>query len=219
MSEHSGYVTKAELGQGSDGQVICAYTLKPKRYEFSKNEKKIPKIIIIGGQHGFEKSNVFGLYYLINDLLNNWHESDILDYLRHHVEFVVIPIVNPWGFDNKSYFNANGVNVNRNYDANFTVVEDTTSNDYGGQAAFDQPEAAHVRDLVLNNLDAVYFIDSHSCGSGAVTTFGQVNWMSFGVHDDDFYTGLIQSAEYHLSNITAHFEVDYNLELTDSDMC
>ena len=215
VSGHSGYVTRTELGAASDGQTVVGYRLKPVRYN-RNGAKPMPKIIIIAGQHGFEKSNVYGLYYFINDMLNHWKESNILDYLRHHVEFVIIPVVNPYGFDKLSYFNANGVNINRNYDSDFEVG-DAGSNGYGGQVPFDQPETVIVRDLVLDHLDAVYFMDSHTNGVRSVSMYEKINWMSFGVSDSKIYKALMQSAEYHLSNITAHFEADYQLALTADD--
>ena len=218
VSEYGEYITKTELGSASDGQMLYSYRFNPKRFGLAKNKKRIPKIIIIGGQHGFEKSNVFGLYYLIKDMLKNWKKDSVLDYLRHHVELIIIPIVNPWGFDNRNRLNANSVNINRNYDCNW--IADGEGTEYGGAAPFDQVETQIVRDLVLNNLDAVYFMDSHTCGGNAVGLNSDVNWHSFSDCSDVMYREIMQAAEYHLANLTAHFEHDYNLLLpTHDNMC
>ena len=104
ITGHEAYVTETELGAASDGQSIYVYDFKPVRWDDELTN--IPKIIIVAGQHGWEKCNVFGLYYFAKDLLNNWFGSPALEYLRHHVELMIVPVVNTYGFDNFQYKNA-----------------------------------------------------------------------------------------------------------------
>ena len=216
---NSSYITKTDLGASSDNSHLYAYDFKPK---FIGNAKKdLIKIIIISGQHGFEKSSVYGLYYLMYDIVHNWTESSILDYLRNNVEFLVVPIVNRYGFDNNEYKNANGVNLNRNYDFNFTPGSDTTSSSYGGAEAFSELETKIVRDLVLSNTDAFMFIDWHTNGKYAVSKYTDINWLSLTPKTfvDTYLSGIIDAAAFHIPNITAHFEKDYNLNTLGDSLC
>lgn len=171
VAGHGSYVTETALGTASDGQTVYLYDFKPVR--IPNQNKPIPKVIIIAGQHGGETCNIFGLYYFISNLLMKWNQHPALEYLRNHVELMIVPVLNTYGFDNQSYKNANGVNINRNYDSNWTLLEDATSDQYGGAEPFDQPETQIVRDLLLNNADVLMVIDSHVNGGGMVDDYSE----------------------------------------------
>lgn len=216
---HSDYIIKTDLGASSDGQHLYSYHFMPK---YVNNPlRKIPKILIIAGQHGFEKGSVFALYHLLYDVCNNWQDNSILDYLRHQIEFIVVPIVNRYGFDNNQYKNANGVNLNRNYDTPaWELVEDESSSNYGGQAPFDQQETQIVRDLVLENTDATYFVDWHTNGQYYVSEYKDLNWITAtGFDKDNYLSKVVDCAGYHIANITAHAVNDYNLIDIGDELC
>ena len=126
-------------------------------------EKTIPKLLIVSGLHGGEITSVLSLYYLIKDLCENWKTNEALEYLRYNTEIVMIPCVNPWGFQNNSYTNYNGVNINRNFEANHRVGEPGSSQ-YGGPEPFSEIETQYVKNMVDNNTDAIIFIDYHTMG-------------------------------------------------------
>lgn len=216
VANYSTYVTETALGTASDGQMIYLYDFKPVR--ISNQTKPIPKIIIIAGQHGTEKCNVFGWYYFVRDLLNNWSKHPALDYLRNHVELMIIPVVNTYGFDNLTYKNANEVNINRNYDSNWTLLEDTTSSQYGGAEPFDQPESQIVRDLILSNEDALLVIDSHTCSSESAVSYDIMTYCGVCASTDNYYNRMLDVASHHLSAISANFNVDYELNQPDTIM-
>lgn len=218
VAANAGYCVKKQIGEDCEGSAIYSYTFKPTTFSGTKS-KPIPKIIIAAGAHGFEKSNVFGLYYFLSDMCNRWYENAILEYLRHNVELVVVPVVTPSAFDANTYKNSAGVNINRNYDLNWRLVEDATSDSYGGAAPFDQPESRAVRDLVLENLDAFFFIDSHSCGSGCVPDYPTINWHAYCYTDDSYYRQLADACCTHIANMTAHFNRDYSLKLNHGVTC
>lgn len=216
---NSNYITRTDLGASSDGQHLYSYHFIPKY--INNPLRKIPKILIIAGQHGFEKGSVFALYHLLYDVCNNWNSNSILDYLRHQVEFIVVPIVNRYGFDINEYKNANGVNLNRNYDTPaWKLVEDESADDYGGQAPFDQLETQIVRDLVLENTDATYFVDWHTNGAYSVAKYEYLNWITATNFDNDNYLSkVVNCAGYHIANITAHAVHDYNLIDIGDELC
>lgn len=216
VANHSTYVTETALGTASDGQMIYLYDFKPVR--ISNQTKPIPKIIIIAGQHGTEKCNVFGWYYFVRDLLNNWSKHPALDYLRNHVELMIVPVVNTYGFDNFTYKNANEVNINRNYDSNWTLLEDTASSQYGGAEPFDQPESQIVRDLILSNEDALLVIDSHTCSSESAVSYDIMTYCGVCASTDNYYNRMLDVASHHLSAISANFNVDYELNQPDTIM-
>ena len=210
VANHSRYVTETALGAASDGQTIYLYDFNPVR--LSNADKLIPKIIIIAGQHGGETCNIFGLYYFVENLLNKWNQHPSLEYLRNNVELMIIPVLNTYGFDNQSYKNANGVNLNRNYDSNWALEVDTTSNQYGGAGPFDQPETQIVRNLLLNNTDAVLVIDSHVNGGGKVANYSDINYYGISTSTDAYFNRMVDAVAHNLSAISANFNIDYGLD-------
>lgn len=209
VANHTDYVTETVLGVASDGQTIYLYDFKPIR--ISNQKKPIPKIIIVCGQHGGETANIFGLYYFVDNILNRWNKHPSLEYLRNHVELMIIPVLNTYGFDNQSYKNANGVNLNRNYDSNWILETDTTSLQYGGASPFDQTETQIVRDLLLANTDAVLVVDSHVNGGGVVSAYSDINYYGVCASTDSYYNRMVDAVAHNLSAISGNFNLDYEL--------
>lgn len=209
-----GYVTKKALGTSSYGDTqLYEYDFTPIKPS-APNAKEMPKIIIFSGQHGGEESNIYGMYYFINDLLTKWDTSPVLDYIRNHIIIKWIPIANPYGFENNSYLNANGVNLNRNYDlSGFPAYPDAEqgTSQYGGVTPFDQPETQIIRDFVNDNLDAVIGIDHHSFGGSSITEWERVNWITMVNSNDRFYNSMADCLSYHFSNMTGHLSKQFNL--------
>jgi hypothetical protein len=218
----SNYMTKHSLGVSSDStKYVYEYRLTPKSvtYDGSAEPKKMPKVLIVSGQHGFEKSSIYGLYYLMRDLMTKYAQNPILDYIRNHVEIRMIPIANPYGFENNLYLNKNGVNLNRNYDTPGFPADPSAepgTDQYGGVEPFDQPETQIIRDWVLDNLDAAAGLDFHTNGSGNVSVWKDVNWISVTASPNEYYHRLWDAAFYQISNITAHFVKDYDLNIGDN---
>lgn len=209
-AENPGRVAKQVLGYASDGQEVRCYHFKPKTLEGALPG---PKFIITTGVHGFEKSSIFGLFYFLQDMCNNWVDNPVLEYLRNNVEFLVIPCANPWGIDNNEYKNANGVNINRNFGEGWKLEGDTTSSQYGGAEAFDQPETVCIRDLLADNLDAFFYIDFHTNGADPVATLDKVNWLALCSNQGGYYDQLGRCAKRHLVTVSEQLNQRYNLEL------
>ena len=69
------------MGKDASGVYdVFQYSLEIKKNEspFVYSEK--PKILIIGAQHGYEKGSAYTLYYLIKELIENWHSNPILEF-------------------------------------------------------------------------------------------------------------------------------------------
>lgn len=213
VAGHTGYVTETNLGQASDDQSIYVYRFKP--VELTNRKTPIPKVIIIAGQHGFEKSNIYGLYYLVDNLLNRWNQHPALAYLRNHVELMIVPALNTYGFDHNQYTNGNGVSLNRNYDSYWELVSDTTSSQYGGAAPFDQPETQIVKNLLLANTDAALVVDFHTNGSAAVAQYSYINYYGICQSTDSYYNRMLDAVAYQLANISGNVNLDYSLGQPD----
>lgn len=216
ISNYPNYINKIDLGASSDGQHLFEYHFKPITDDASKKDN--PKIIIITGQHGGEKTNSYGLYYLLKDILINWDRNPILEYIRNNIELIILPIANPYGFDHYTYKNANQVNLNRNWDANWVYVEDINSSNYAGAQPFDQVETQIMRDLILNNEDAFCVIDSHT-NSGSALTDNNMCWFSLVSTNNEYYNKLYDLANYTISKISLRFKKEFNLTIPDNTKC
>jgi hypothetical protein len=74
-----------------------------------------PEVLIMGGQHGDEKSGSHAVFYLVETLLNNYGTDDLITYLVDHREIYIVPVVNPYGFVHEIRLNENGEDLNRDY--------------------------------------------------------------------------------------------------------
>ncbi len=169
--------------------------------------RKLPKIIIISGQHGYEKSSQFGLYYFIKDLIENWEKNSTLEYIRFNCELIIVPIVNPYGWDNFVYHNVNNINLNRNYDTS------TFSTKGEGNNPFSEVETQYVKKVILNNLDAIYLCDYHCNGDGSLTLEKGnecINWHSHLITGDYVHDYIRYISKQHIENITRHFSNEFD---------
>ena len=210
VEDYSSYVTVTDMGEASDESTeMYAYTFNPLTAQDSDNYKR-PKIIITAGQHGFEKVAVFGLYWFIKDLLENWESNPFLGYLRNHVQLIIMPLLNPYGFDNDTYVNANGVNLNRNW-GTIGWTEAGSGTSYTGSEPFSEVETQYARDIVLDNLDALFLIDFHNNGQSAPGTQAGYLWHAATTvcHDDPYFEKSYVAAKWHIDEITGHLYKDF----------
>ena len=119
------------------------------------------------------------------------------------------------------YKNANGVNLNRNYDTPaWVLVDDPTSDAYGGTQPFSEPETQAVRDIILANTDAIYFADWHTNGGGTASIYPEINWITATDFDENNYLArIIDVASAHITSITSHLTADYNFSDIGDALC
>lgn len=167
-------VVKTELGKDqSNTYPIYEYEFKPKNYTRT--------ILLSSGMHTYELPAHFGCGWLIKSIMEKHNSNLMLKYLYENVRIKIIPIINPWGWNQnpKTYGNSNGVNPNRNFDYNdengnsvweqFPVYSgtkgDSNYNEWNvkGSAPFSEAEARILRDWALKNKDiAEFWIDCHT---------------------------------------------------------
>ena len=211
----NGYITKTTIGTGSGTDLngntypIYKYDFIPKHTNDSLLQKRVvPKILIDGSIHGFEKSSTYAIYYLMKDIIENWDKSDVLATFRNHVAFSIIPISNPWGFDNNSRLNANGVNLNRNFPVE--AWESGTDSDYGGQAPLDQPEAQAIDSWLKATNDMLIYLNCHTNGYHNANGYPEMNAnIVLSDLDDEYYNRLFSVINRHVIEQTARWSKDY----------
>jgi hypothetical protein len=91
--------------------------------------------------------------------------ASLLKRLTRKFSFYAIPCLNPYGYENNAYVNANGVNLNRNFDAGWTDYPTTEPFDdqYKGTAAFSEPETLMVKSVV-ETYSPLLTVDCHTWG-------------------------------------------------------
>lgn len=162
VSLYPDYITKRAISSGSFTNYEYILTFGNYNAKETRRAKDAvinkPVILICSGVHGYERSSVMGLYSFVKSLC----ESDFtLRKIIGNCAIKFIPIVCPWGYNNNSRLNENGVNINRNFASNDWVLTPTGDN-YSGASAGDQPETQVVQSWIDENTNAVLLIDWHN---------------------------------------------------------
>lgn len=208
VSMYPDIISKKLLGRDeSDTYDIYEYEIKPPTFN---NRKELPKILLNAGLHGAKQwvgdyhTTVFSLYYFVKDIVEN------IEDIKYNVHLKIIPIANPWGFDNKERTNSRGVDLNRNF--NWQWNEGTVGDNYGGSIAFSENETKILRDWINDNEDAIFHADIHTRGGrvssdnlflllpntgselvepclNAITSMSPIFNSEYGI--DDFYCGKV----------------------------
>lgn len=162
------YITRESLGLDESGTfTVWRYTLDPG----TSNRT----VILDGGIHGFERISITGLFLLIREIVENWQTHAGLAHLRWNCKLVVIPVVNPWGCENASRYNTNGVDLNRNFGYNWATWNDALDGQPKGAAAFSEVEAQYLRDTIIANSEAAVHFSFHDLtgpGDAQFTAYG-----------------------------------------------
>ena len=154
-------VTKNIIGKDQSGSYyVYEYDFKPKNYTRT--------ILLTSGTHAYELSASFGLAYFFKDLMTTPYKHDGFKYIRENVRIKVIPIANPWGYNQspKVYANSNGVNPNRNF--NFNGSWDAypikvNEWDYKGTAPFSEQETKNFANWLYYNKEiADFWVECHT---------------------------------------------------------
>ena len=179
---HSSSMTKEQYGTSQTPEGVCtvadpntypmyAYTISP--LKFAKHKILLAYGIHGNGSGGDAIQGVIGLAYFIKDLLNNYLKHPTMKYIREYCTVVVMPILNPWGYQNNSRGNGRNIDLNRNFGVGFTRNE-SASNDLAyfqgspirtGDSAFSEEESQNIRDYISqNHTDALFMLEGHSRG-------------------------------------------------------
>lgn len=222
-ADSNGYMTITEYGKDASGTYdIFGVSAKPKSYSAYRYMTQRPKIILVSGVHGVERESVYALYYLFYDIVHNWKNDKVLEYLRWNVTFEMIPCANPYGFQYNIYYNSNGVNINHNFDdADHSIGYGEDVNDTGtemGEYAFSEPEAQYMKELFDKNPDATVYFDFHTKGNSLSVTDSTFCYHDFdpNYQGDKYNLEMINAARRHIDYLNIHYPIDYALD-TDAN--
>lgn len=177
LGEHDSYtLIKTSKGLDQSGNYdIWEYDYIPKNYT--------EEVLFSSGMHAYELPASFGLAHLFKHIMDESITHPAIIKLRN-TRIKLIPIINPWGFNQapeKTYGNSRGVNINRNFDSNgawgtFPIVDPAVDEfNYKGTAPFSEAETKILRDWVIANKTAKFWIDCHT---GAFNSAGD-NWIYY----------------------------------------
>lgn len=119
---------------------------------------KKPKYLILSGIHGSERKAVLSTYRFFSDIIRG---QFLVTHLREGSEIHVVPIGNPSGIDAFTRGNENGIDLNRNFDWNWSEKGAGTLN-YTGPTAASEKETQAITNWLNANSDAELFIDFHN---------------------------------------------------------
>ena len=165
MVEHPEYITRTYHGDDASGLYpVYSYRFKPLKPSLavSTEDTKIPKTMLITLHN--EKINQVGLYILMREICNNWTNSEALASMRHGMEFVVMPIVNPWGLNHGSRPNSRGVDINRNFPVGWIPLGVPFDATHSGPEPLSEPEAQYAWQVIQDERPDIY-IDIHAYGA------------------------------------------------------
>ena len=149
------YVSKVFLGNETTGLPLYQYSFNvDTSFGYTRNIIK-PKLLLQSGIHGDEKSSSWAMAQFLKDLCYNHTKNEVLDYIYWNAELIVIPCANPWGWNENSRYNANGLSIGSTFNGVNT-----------------QLETELIKTVIDANLDAEYVIDYHNIANGV--TYGYV---------------------------------------------
>lgn len=128
-------------------------------YKVSNGSVDKPIVLVIFGEHGNEYSSAEVGSYFYKEVIN----GVLTPYLRY-VDFWLIPLMNPWGYENKNRNNANDVNLNRDFPCEWKYSVD--QHDKTWNYSISQPETQYLYNLFKDNKDKIlFFVNKHNTGS------------------------------------------------------
>ncbi|WP_145464347.1 M14 family metallopeptidase [Staphylococcus hominis] len=180
-NKYPNYVSRKVEGKDILEDEIISYTFKPEEQSFTRNSEEIEKtfkrfkFFIVSSTHGNERTSIWVLYNLMKLICEKWQTNESLEFLRWNVEFVICPIISPGGYRNFTRINANGVDLNRNFDADWeNGSSDKSNTTYRGDAPMSEPEAI-VCDNIIKRENPNFVIDFHNFHAQSTPT--SFNWI------------------------------------------
>lgn len=176
-------VSKTLLGKDTSGlHDIFQYTFEPEHYEQT--------IAITAGMHASEVVPPFALATLLDEAYRHPEKHEGLAYLRNKTKIVIIPVVNPWGFNQhpKAYANVNGVNPSRNFPERWDVLRWDNTSDAKGTAPLSEAETQCMYAMlsgVKNELS--FYLDCHTAQGFTEDTM--IYWQE----DDNFLRPALEN--------------------------
>ncbi len=140
------------------GTPLSVYAITPTQNPRSQKSEPL-RFLIQGGLHGNELLSSEFVAWLAQRFANG---ESLLNTLNNgHIAIDFVPYANPDGTIQYTRYNANKVNLNRNFDVLWGMTRE-----HPGPAPFSEPETRAIRDLVLKRKY-----------TAAIDVHGYVNWI------------------------------------------
>lgn len=166
IADHPAQLTTVDLGADQSGAFqIRKITLTP-----TEGFQRRARYLVIANVHGHEpngdaKAPAVVLFELVKAMLERRTQHTGLQALYAGAVLDIIPVGNPWGYDNDNRRNSRGVDINRNYNAQWDTGGSPTPGDiqYRGASPASEAETQIIQGVVnATDYDAV--IDFHCHG-------------------------------------------------------
>jgi len=170
------------VGPSIEGRRIPAL-----RITSSENRLKT-RVYFQGGQHAREWIGPATTMYILEKLITLYNIDDEITYILDNVDFYVVPVVNPDGYNYTWSTNRNwrknrrpnggnifGVDLNRNWDDHWSLIgssNNPSSDTFHGTAPFSESETYFVSRFILANGPFDGAIDFHSYGQLVLRPYG-----------------------------------------------
>jgi len=206
-----------------------------------KNTKVKLSCLIDGCIHGNEWEGCEACLYLADYFLINFGNNASVSNILNTSEVYIVPLVNPDGRQANTRWNANGIDLNRNFNVDFGKLRGESiriGKLFGlikipyirlpligvicncGRKPFSEPETQAMRDLMesLKNKSFSFYINCHTAEHGIITPWGAVKPPFEMIQQEKNIYGAVKSwivknTEY--ENITH----DYKTSGTAVDWC
>lgn len=163
VANYPEYVSKTFLGNDITGLPIYRYDFKPKITENNSVSTNFPKMLVVSGTHGFERTSIWVTLQAMKQICVNWKDDEPLEVLRWNIHFIVIPVLTPWSYNNATRKNSRGVDISRNFPSGWeTASSDPSSSTYRGESPLSELEAQYINAILENEKDILYTVDFHN---------------------------------------------------------
>jgi Zinc carboxypeptidase len=168
-------VTPINIGNSVQGRAIRGVKIQGA----GGNRNHRPTVLINGVQHAREWIAAMTPMYIADQLISGYNSNPGIRSLMDQVDVVVLPVINPDGYEYSWTTNRNwrknranngdgtfGVDLNRNWGQGWGLNSgsspSTSSEVYRGPSAFSEPETRALRDYFHANQNIVSTIDFHA---------------------------------------------------------
>lgn len=167
VNSYPSYINSTLLGTDILGNEIKAYTFTTPLVTNNVGERvDRGTILLTCCIHGDERSPSMQLYYFLKEMMESKPPS-ILHQLKSKYRIKVIPICNPSGYDLNTRQNSNGVDLARNFNANWELHGAKGDYEYSGETVASERETQIIQDYINTNIATEILIDIHNTAQGS----------------------------------------------------
>ncbi|MFA6132288.1 MAG: DUF2817 domain-containing protein, partial [Patescibacteria group bacterium] len=151
MTSCAAAFTRTSIGTASNSEPIYSY-------QYGTTGK--PMAVYVSGMHGNEEHGYIPEVRFMQQLCTDYLAgTDRALNIQKNFDIRFIPLMNPYGIMNATRYNANGVDLNRNFDYQWAAFASSTK----GSSAFSEVETQAVRDFIVANTSNIVFVnDAHA---------------------------------------------------------